>query len=207
MRINEQLRRELEDSREHLIELEQREAYSREKLSTEVTRLQLQVNKLNAQAYNKDESMAGLHQQLNFVMRQINNPATFKPEPKVYRNTRDFDRDDDLAEVKRPSRSICSKEEEYQKPPPRRYERFNQEDSREITNKRKDIEHTYEPKVATQSERNNLGREARNEETKNKREVEEPAKKETQKIEDREKIIKNIEAKLLSLQLEKKTVY
>lgn len=177
MRANEQLRRELKEARDNLAEVEQREAYSRDKLSAEITRLQIQVNKLNAQGYNKDETMIGL-QAVNPVVRQVNSSMAFKRGPKISRREE---------EIEVGSMSVHSKEE-YQKLP-RRYNRSINEDSHNSINEWK--MHEVEDKLE-------------NKEVKQERKRDEESVK--HKVEDREKIIKNIENKLLSLQIEKKTV-
>ena len=190
MRVNEQLRRELEDTRNHLSEIEQREAYGREKLSAEITRLQLQINKLNIQGYNKDGIMTEF-QAINPVMRQVNSSMAFKREPKVYK---DYEKEEEPEVGNLP---IHSKEEECQRVK-RKYNRSINEDSHNSINKRKvnDVEERFGHRECNQI------REEKKEDKKNQKE-DEPVK---HKSEDREKIIKNIENKLLSLQIEKKTV-
>ena len=56
-----------------------------DKLSSEINRLQLQVNNLSVQSYTKDESIAGLQQQLNTVLIQAKTPVPSYPRVPPYK--------------------------------------------------------------------------------------------------------------------------
>jgi len=166
-----------------LMELEHKEAYSRERmeaLTSEISRMQIQMNKLNTQSYVKDESILGLQQQLNNLLKQASSPNYSTSKSHI--TERNYEEDSE--EISKSSLEK-SKVNDYNK------KRSTEEQYKDRTQK------SYkEPKESKVDKEGN----------KTERKVGESIYQVQQKLEDKEKIVKNIENKLLSLQIEKKTV-
>lgn len=176
-----------------LIEVEQREAYGRERmeaLAAEVSRLQIHMTKLNAQSYVKDESILGLQQQVNNLLTQVNAPSYSSSKA----GRADFD--SNYEETPRSLQGKGKTSEFRARDTEDKYKDNAQQSHRESTRSRE---------LKEAKEDNKMGGEAERKATERRRA--ESSYQPQQKIEDKEKIVKNIENKLLSLQIEKKTVF
>lgn len=229
MKLNEQIRTELEQFKDQLAETEQKESFSRDKadkLVSEISRLQLQLNKLNVQLYSKDEQINALQQQLNTVLaareipiQPINFPKPIytqpapetyiNPTPIVSRSVANFNYDEPERKLKpavQPPVEVA-KSQDYKKQ--KNQESYSKNDqpfgiptSEQYQEKPRGVRRSP-PKEDLKVPLENSPKL----EKKSEHKVGPPKESvlpSQQKFEDKMKIIKNVETNLLNLQLEKK---